>query len=217
MLVPKTIIFKGGLIMGRTKQKNQITEAFDSKAIGQRIQELRKSYGETQEDLNNFLGYANTSSISQMETGTYISLDSLCRVAKHYHVSYDYLIEGKGSSYLFNILSEYINLEYEEVPLPDIDTNTHNIPIIKINTMLYNALQNIAYANSIKALPEDLKNSWIDTLKEDLNKAVIDPAKRSNFSSFIAVNQNFLLGEDIDTHRAILKILDFCEATSPSN
>ena len=87
------------------------------------------------------------------------------------------------------------------------------LPIIKINSALYNALIKITIANNTEALPETLRKEWIDDIK---NKFVNTPFDE-DFYSFIALSDNILNEDTCDNHRAIIKILESTKATSKPN
>ena len=61
--------------------------------IGERIQNVRRNYGETQKQLADSI-HLNVNSVSGWEQGkNSISVDSVIAICKHYHVSADYLLE----------------------------------------------------------------------------------------------------------------------------
>ena len=59
------------------------------------LQEFRRIFGETQQDIANFLGLKKTSNISRWEQGTVIpKLDTLIRLSIHWHTTVDRLYLG---------------------------------------------------------------------------------------------------------------------------
>ena len=65
---------------------------FRKEIFSQRLFQVRKENGETQEQLAKFLGVGK-SQISEMENGnTYTTLEKLVLICEHYHVSSDYLL-----------------------------------------------------------------------------------------------------------------------------
>lgn len=181
--------------------------------IGNNICKLRKSNKESQADLANALGYKQSNSISKLENGNGITLDNLCAIANHYDVSLNYFITGKISAFSIDSLSPYINFEYTPFFNPDIDPQTYMLPVIKINSALYNALIKITVANTTEALPEKIRGEWIDAIK---NEFVNTPVKEE-FYSFIALNDDILNEDTCDSHRAIMKILEATKAYSKPN
>lgn len=65
---------------------------FRKEIFSQRLFQVRKENGETQEQLAKFLGVGK-SQISEMENGnTYTTLEKLVLICEHYKVSSDYLL-----------------------------------------------------------------------------------------------------------------------------
>ncbi len=181
--------------------------------IGNRIYTLRKDAHQTQEELANELGFSQANTISKLENGQGITLDKIIQIANYYHVSYERLIDGTGHSYVLDILTKYINFESFQYSNPDIDSNTHTLPIIKINTKLYETLQKIALAQSIKDLPSKLKEEWINQIKEEFMNPPIETEK-TDCSSFIIVDKSILEKDDCQNNNIILKLIEACESSS---
>lgn len=181
--------------------------------IGKNICKLRKSKKQTQASLAEALGYKQPNSISKLENGSGITLENLCAIANYYNVSLNYFITGEDSAFSIDSLSPYINFEYTKFYNPDIDTKTYMLPVIKINSALYNALIKISVANTTEALPEELKKEWID----DIKKEFIGTPLKEEFYSFIALSDSLLNEDTCDSHRAIVKILESTKATSKPN
>ena len=65
---------------------------FRKEIFSQRLFQVRKKNGETQEQLAKFLGVGK-SQISEIENGnTYTTLEKLVLICEHYNVSSDYLL-----------------------------------------------------------------------------------------------------------------------------
>lgn len=181
--------------------------------IGNRIYTLRKDAHQTQEELANELGFSQANTISKLENGQGITLDKIIQIANYYHVSYERLIDGTGHSYVLDILTKYINFESFQYSNPDIDSNTHTLPIIKIKTALFDTLQKIALANSIKDLPQNLRKEWITQISKDFANTPIE-FEEDSFSSFIIVNKSILEKDDCQNNNIILKLIEACESSS---
>lgn len=181
--------------------------------IGNRIYTLRKDAHQTQEELANELGFSQANTISKLENGQGITLDKIIQIANYYHVSYERLIDGTGHSYVLDILTKYINFESFHYSNPDIDSNTHTLPIIEINTKLYETLKKIALAQSIKDLPSKLKEEWINQIKEEFMNPSIETEK-TDCSSFIIVDKSILEKDDCPNNNIILNLIEACESSS---
>ncbi len=182
-------------------------------AIGRNIYKLRKSRGQSQATLAEALGYKQANSISKLESGSSVTLDNLCAIANYYKVSLNYFITGEDSAFSVDSLSPYINFEYTPFYNPDIDTQTYMLPVIKINSALYNALIKITVANTTEALPEKLRKEWIDDIKNEF----VNTPLNEEFYSFIALSDDILNEDTCDSHRAIMKILESTKASSKPN
>lgn len=125
----------------------------------------------------------------------------------------NYFITGENSVFSVDSLSPYINFEYTQFYSPDIDTKTYMLPVIKINSALYNALIKIAVAKNTEALPENLKEEWISDIKSNF----INTPLSDEFYSFIALSDDILNEDTCDSHRAIMKILESTKASSKPN
>lgn len=181
--------------------------------IGNNIAKLRKDKDQTQQELATALNYGASNSISKLENGKNITLDVLCALAKYYQVSLNYFITGKDTGFSIDVLSRYIDLKYTPFYNPDIDTKTYMLPVIKINSALYNALIKITVANNTEALPEKLRKEWIDDIKNEF----VDTPLNEEFYSFIALSDDILNEDTCDNHRAIMKILESTKASSKPN
>lgn len=182
-------------------------------AIGKNIKKLRKSKKQSQATLAEALGYKQPNSISKLESGNGITLDSLYAIANYYKVSLNYFITGEDSAFSVDSLSPYISFEYTQFYNSDIDTKTYKLPIIKINSALYNALIKITVANTTEALPEKLREQWIDEIKKEF----VTTPLNEDFYSFIALSDDILNEDTCDSHRAIMKILEATKASSKPN
>ncbi len=182
-------------------------------AIGAHIRALRKQNNETQAALAEALNISQQSDISKLECGSGVNLDKVIKIAKHYNVPYEYLIDGDGHTYALDVLSKYISFESFQYSNPDIDSNTHTLPIIKIKTALFDTLQKIALANSIKDLPQNLREEWITQISKDFANTPIE-FEEDSFSSFIIVNKSILEKDDCQNNNIILKLIEACESSS---
>lgn len=181
--------------------------------IGNNIAKLRKKHNQTQQTLAKALNYGAPNSISKLENGKNITLDVLCALAKYYQVSLNYFITGKDTGFSIDALSRYIDLKYTPFYNPDIDTKTYMLPVIKINSALYNALIKITVANNTEALPEKLRKEWINDIKNEF----VNTPLNEEFYSFIALSDDILNEDTCDSHRAIMKILESTKASSKPN
>ena len=178
--------------------------------IGNNIAKLRKDKKQTQQELATALNYGAPNSISKLENGNNITLDVLCALAKYYQVSLNYFITGNDTGFSIDALSRYIDLKYTPFYNPDIDTKTYMLPVIKINSALYNALIKITVANNTEALPEKLRKEWINDIKNEF----VNTPLNEEFYSFIALSDDILNEDTCDSHRAIMKILESTKASS---
>lgn len=65
---------------------------FSRELFGQRLRDIRKEHGETQEQLGNLLG-VRKSQISEVEKGNAsTTLEKVAVICEHYNVSADYLL-----------------------------------------------------------------------------------------------------------------------------
>lgn len=196
--------------------KNQTTrsQTKSTETIGDRIRKLKESNGETNQTLADLLGYANGSNISKIFEKDDISISDLRKLAKHYGVTYDYLIDGSDCSLLLASLLEHTDLELYSFQNPDIDSQPHMLPIIKIENNFYKLLFEIARANFITILPKDLQAQWISSLKKNYAKSSCSTDNQPpEYCKFIALDKKILEKDDCDSHRFLLKLIDECQIT----
>ncbi len=84
--------------------------------VGKRIKNLREKNLETQSVLASALG-CNQNNVAKMENGESLTLANLDKIAKHYHVSLDYLCKGKelDTSDVLNVLERFVGYDVAEL------------------------------------------------------------------------------------------------------
>lgn len=147
-----------------------MTNIVDSKTIGKRIKTLREKNNLSQDEFAHRIN-TSQSNLSKYETGkSKISADSLLMIAKEFNVSIEYLFTENGNSIL-QLLEKYISFEYGN--LSTSETNTYHYPKLKISKTFFDYLLSSTNAKYEKRLPNNVREAWINQLKEDFNKSII--------------------------------------------
>ena len=162
-------------------------------AIASTIIELRKYFGETQQDLANAIN-CNQNNISKIENGGSLTIGNLIDIANHYNVSLDYLCTGKEGKDLLDTLCKYV--QYDIRTTSGIDETTHLIPHIEIENNLYKCLRQIALAKSNKEMPPNIKEAWIKDAINHFTQNTISTDKAS-YISFIPLKNDALSNKEI--------------------
>lgn len=160
----------------------------DKKAVGTRIQKLRKKNNETQKDLADII-HSTPNSISKLENGEMgLTFDNMLIIAEHYKVSLDYLCKGEGGDSLLDTLNTYIKLEIPNIS----DLSVHNVfrptPILSINRAYFEYLVQVANAKHDTKIPSHLRDEWIKIEERKFCDNIIHD-KYDNFCSMIPVSE----------------------------
>ena len=145
----------------------------DRKAVGRRIQSLRKKNNETQKNLADIIK-STPNSISKLENGEMgLTFENMLLIAEHYKVSLDYLCKGEGGSNLLDILNKYVKLSYQKyTDVTDNDT-VYPLPVLSINKNYFNYLVQTANAYADENIPESLQEQWINLETQKFTKNTI--------------------------------------------
>lgn len=173
----------------------------DKKAVGMRIQELRKKNNETQKHLADII-HSTPNSISKLENGDMgLTFDNMLIIAEHYKVSLDFLCKGEGGSSLLDTLNTYIKLEIPNVS----DISSHSAfrptPILSINKAYFEYLVQVANAQHDTKMPSHLRDEWIKIEEQKFCDYIIHD-KYDEFCSMIPVSEKNV-EENPDFHIAI--------------
>lgn len=154
-----------------------------SEAIGERIKELRKKNGESQEALATALK-CNQNNISKMESGMSLTIENLISIAKHYHVSMDYLCNGEGGVDLLDTLTKYIKFSYSRTnDITSPDDETMSVPKLQVNKSLFDYIVQIEKARTDTNIPADLKEKWISIELEKFNSRL----QNEEYTDYISI------------------------------
>lgn len=173
----------------------------DKKAVGTRIQKLRKKNNETQKDLADII-HSTPNSISKLENGEMgLTFDNMLIIAEHYKVSLDYLCKGEGGDSLLDTLNTYIKLEIPNIS----DVSIHNAfrptPILSINRAYFEYLVQVANAKHDTKIPSHLRDEWIKIEERKFCDTIIYD-KYNEFCSMIPVSE-IKVEENPDFHIAV--------------
>lgn len=161
------------------------------KEIATRIKELRKKFCETQKELAEAIGL-NQDSISKIEQGTMnVTLKNLLAIAKHYHVSCDYICTGNDANTILTLLNTYVKLQYTEVISGD---EHYTYPKMEIAKIFYDYLFQLANANANELLPKILKEQWMELAENNFfNKMDNEPQE---YMPVIPLPENLIFPDD---------------------
>lgn len=113
--IERTEIF---LIMSKNISTTKNSES-NKTGIGKRIRKLRLQHGLSQEEFAESID-VSTNFVSELETGKKgMSVDTLCRISKEYHISADMILFGDASS---RPLLEHVEQSLSAIPTEDIPT-----------------------------------------------------------------------------------------------
>jgi transcriptional regulator with XRE-family HTH domain len=162
-------------------------------AIAKRIVELRKNFGESQQDLADAINCAQNN-ISKIENGSSQTLTNLIDIAKHYKVSLDYLCTGKEGKDLLDTLEKYIHYDIRNTS--GIAESKCLIPHIGINNSLYKCLRQIALAKAHLEMPQKIKDIWIEAIIKEFTENT-SSSDIDEFTRFIPVKEEVLTNPEI--------------------
>ena len=80
--------------------------------------------------------------------------------------------------------------------------NSHLIPHIEMNKLLYNCLRQISLAKKSKDMPQHIKDKWIEHAKAEFNKGIITD-NYNNYKSFILLEKSI-----INENKDIIKYIE---------
>lgn len=132
------------------------------KTIGERIKFLREKNNETQIQLAKVLK-TSQKNVSDIETGsTHLNIEKLIKIAKHYHVSTDYICTGIDSGKILEQLQKYISLKYTYSTNGE---NNYKYPVFEINTVFFNYLVQSSHAKQEDIfMDEEIRKNWLDKI-----------------------------------------------------
>lgn len=135
----------------------------DTKKIGERIYKLRKKNNDSQEKLALEIDLSQNG-ISKIESGNVKpKLETLIKIAKYFEVSPDYLLTGKNTNSILELLEKYIYLTYNNF---SDGINTYHYPVLKISKPFFDYLVNSEEATSEKHIPDNIREIWLKQVKE---------------------------------------------------
>ena len=135
----------------------------EPKTVGERIKFLREKNGESQKELGDALGLTQNS-ISKLENDkTALMLEHQIRIAEHFNVSHDYLITGRDSDSILELLKKYVSIEFRKISE---GTARMVCPVMKINKAFFRYLFKIARVEGDADIPVSVREVWIKEEKE---------------------------------------------------
>lgn len=136
---------------------------FDNKKIGERIKELRKKKGMSQQELGETIGLSQNA-ISKIEIGqTQLTLEHLYNIANTFDVSPDYICMGIDESTILQMLQKYISMKCIKTSEGN---ETLTYPTLIIDKVFLEYLVQIAKINSQK-MPEAVRELWREKIVGD--------------------------------------------------
>lgn len=161
------------------------------KEIATRIKNLRKKNSETQKKLAEAIGIKQDS-ISKIEQGTMsVTVKNLIAIAKHYHVTCDYICFGNDTNTILNLLSRYVKLQFSRGSFGE---ENLTYPEMKISKIFFDFLTQSAYANANEILPKALKEQWLKLAENNFYKEVDNESQQ--YVSVIPVTGNLIFPND---------------------
>ena len=161
------------------------------KAVGRRIQSLRKKNNETQKDLADIIN-STPNSISKLETGQMgLTFDNMLLISDHYKVSLDYLCKGEGGSNLLDTLNKYVKLSYQNYSGITDNNTVYPLPVLSINRDYFNYLIQTAIANADDNIPETLKEQWIEMETRKFTENIIHDTYKE-YANVIPVKESIV-------------------------
>lgn len=180
-------------IINKRRQNRAMPNIADTKTIGKRIKAIRKKNNLSQEEFAHRI-HTSQSNLSKMENGKIneLSVDSLLLIAKEFDISIEYLFTAKENNIL-QLLEKHISFEYDN--LSTSKTNTYHYPKFKISKSFYDYLASSAKAKCENGIPDNVRESWINQVKEDFNKN-IKSSEETGFVEFIPVPIELIFPDD---------------------
>lgn len=161
------------------------------KEIATRIKNLRKKNFETQKKIAEAIGIKQDS-ISKIEQGTMnVTMKNLIAIAKHYHVTCDYICFGNDANTILNLLNRYMKLQFSRVSFGE---ENLTCPEIKISKIYFDFLIQSAYANANDILPKKLKEQWLKSAKDNFYEEIDNESQQ--YVTVIPVPGNLIFPND---------------------
>ena len=130
----------------------------EPKTVGERIKYLREEKKESQTALGKAIGLSQNA-ISKLEKGkTQLTLETQYNIAKHFHVSHDYICTGTDRNSILVLLEKYISLKYQSLYIGD----EHLFyPLLCIDKRLFDYLVRTSRAKSDMYMPNEVRELWL--------------------------------------------------------
>lgn len=166
----------------------------DINKVGERIKELRKKNGLSQEKLAEKI-YLTQNAISKIEKGNIknLKLEHLVKIAECFNVSCDYLCCGKDSNSILELLEEYIS--FKSVNYSN-GTDSYSYPVLEINKPFFYYLINSTHAKYQKNIPDNIREQWLEQEKEDFYRRIKTTEFNENAEAFIPVSEDLIYPDE---------------------
>lgn len=184
-----------------SKQKN--ADIF-KKSLGEKIKSLREKNNETQAKLARKIG-VEQNSISKAECGkNCLSIPNLIKLCEHYNVTLDYLCRDIKSTTVIDNLDKVISIKYSNISFEE----NYSYPQIEIEKEYFKYLFQTAKVIQIKDIPEEIKNNWLNQiknrfLKHNYSNQSDNKSSSTERESFAIVPKELLLS--LNNHNDVLR------------
>ena len=169
-------------------------ETFDfdkeKKAIGERIRELRKAKGLSQNELAEILNISQDA-VSKIEQGKVsLSLEYQFILANEFNVSHDFLCTGTPNTPL-DIIKRNLSFRYSKIIF---GKNSYTYPVLEINESLYTFLTRYSKAEAEKLIPDDIKKQWLQYEEKQFEENI--GKENSKKVTLIPIDESMILSDE---------------------
>lgn len=149
------------------------------KLVGERIRELRKKKGETQEKLADIIS-SSQGNISKVENGVKcFTWEQLLKIADHYKVSITDIFDKVSNEINVKNLNKIVSAHYGKIFFDD----EYVFPILQMDKEIFDYILKVARIVQNKDIQEDIKNHMLAIEKESISLHI----KKEEFNDYINI------------------------------
>lgn len=193
-MVARGILDKTSFLPIITYEEIIMKETFDfdkeKKAIGDRIRELRKAKGLSQNELAEILSISQDA-VSKIEQGKVsLNLEYQFILANEFNVSHDFLCTGNPNTPL-DIIKRNLSFRYSKIIF---GKNSYTYPVLEINESLYTFLTRYSKAEAEKLIPDDIKKQWLQYEEKQFEENI--GKENSKKVTLIPIHESMILSDE---------------------
>lgn len=193
-MIARGILDKTSFLPIITYEEIIMKETFDfdkeKKAIGDRIRELRKAKGLSQNELAEILSISQDA-VSKIEQGKVsLNLEYQFILANEFNVSHDFLCTGNPNTPL-DIIKRNLSFRYSKTIF---EKNSYTYPVLEINESLYTFLTRYSKAEAEKLIPDDIKKQWLQYEEKQFEENI--GKENSKKVTLIPIHESMILSDE---------------------